>query len=318
MSDNTLHSSWSSSPGPHLISDLVSGKLTPGPIWQERTYRLKFLLRSLLFYRPTCRMLECLSQRADFEQLLSTQITLPSKTHRQYLCRELSARQRADAIISHYQFLDTLTHPRLVKALTSVEPVSLLTVTGKDESTFTLAASSAGKAEREGESTLWFFDSQGTLLASSTFCVTRNDAGWELIIGGLQGPRRGVPHEVIKTATRACFGLFPKRILLEFLGLLAERCAIHSLSGVGDKGHVFRALRYRFSKGRHFHASYDEFWASMEGQQLNPWRWQLPRVQPRKSLDSIASKKRAEYRRRFALLDDMAAQCYPLFNSRKQ
>ncbi len=25
---------------------------------------------------------------------------------------------------------------------------------------------------------------------------------------------------------------------------------------------MFRALRYRLSKGRHFHASYDEFWQS--------------------------------------------------------
>jgi uncharacterized protein VirK/YbjX len=40
----------------------------------------------------------------------------------------------------------------------------------------------------------------------------------------LQGPRRTVPHEVIKRATRACYGLFPKRLLLEFIWALAARC----------------------------------------------------------------------------------------------
>lgn len=88
---------------------------------------------------------------------------------------------------------------------------------------------------------------------------------WQLVIGGLQGPRRHVSHEVIKQATRACYGLFPKRLLLEFIWLLAARSHIAAIYGVSDNGHVFRALRYRLSKGRHFHASYDEFWQSIDG-----------------------------------------------------
>lgn len=89
------------------------------------------------------------------------------------------------------------------------------------------------------------------------------------------------------------------------------------MAGAGrDNGHVFRALRYRLSKGRHFHASYDEFWASIEGKPLDKYRWEMPLQQERKTLESIASKKRAEYRRRFALLDDMALQFQQLFPAR--
>ncbi|WP_049096531.1 DUF535 family protein, partial [Klebsiella michiganensis] len=111
-----------------------------------------------------------------------------------------------------------------------------------------------------------------------------------------------------KRATRACYGLFPKRLLMEFIWLMAARCNIHHIYGVSDSGHVFRALRYRLSKGRHFHASYNEFWHSIDGVADGAWRWRLPLQLERKTLESIASKKRAEYRRRFQLLDDMAAQ----------
>lgn len=52
-------------------------------------------------------MLESLSARADFNQLLAAQVTLPGKVHRQYLTRGLNASQRAQAIISHYQFVDS-------------------------------------------------------------------------------------------------------------------------------------------------------------------------------------------------------------------
>ncbi len=308
MTDNSLHSASVAERRPHLITDLVMGRLTPAPIWQKRNYRIKFLLRTALFYAPTRSMLESLSARADFNQLLAAQVTLPGKVHRQYLTRGLNASQRAQAIISHYQFVDSLGNSRLANAMTAAQEMPLLELTGKDGSRFTLSASSAGKAEREGETTLWLRDDDEVVLASTTFSVIRQQEQWQLTIGGLQGPRSTISHEVIKRATRACHGLFPKRLLLEFIWLMAARCNIHQIYAVSDNGHVFRALRYRLSKGRHFHASYDEFWQSIEGVPDGAWRWRLPLKLERKTLESIASKKRAEYRRRFQLLDDMAAR----------
>ncbi|MFK3705017.1 VirK/YbjX family protein [Klebsiella sp. NPDC088457] len=308
MTDNSLHSTYAVQPRTNLIADLVMGRLIPAPIWQTRHYRLKFLLRTALFYKPTRAMLDNLSARPDFKQLLAAQVTLPGKVHRQYLARGLSASQRAQAMISHYQFLDTLPGTRLAGAMTSARELKLLELRGKDDALFTLSASSAGKAEREGETTLWLRDGNQTLLASATFSVVCQQEQWQLIIGGLQGPRRNVSHEVIKLATRACYGLFPKRLLLEFIWALAARSNIQAIYGVSDNGHVFRALRYRLSKGRHFHASYDEFWQSVDGIAEGAWRWRLPLRLERKTLETIASKKRAEYRRRFQLLDDMIAQ----------
>ncbi len=222
MTDNSLHSSGVLAPRSHLIADLVMGRLTPAPIWRQKNYRFKFLLRTALFYNATRAMLEALSARDDFNQLLAAQATLPGKVHRQYLTRDLNAWQRAVAVINHYRYIDTLRGSRLAHAMTAVSEVPLLTLNGKEDRRFTLYASSAGKAEREGETTLWLRDSDHTLLASATFSVTRDHDAWQLVIGGLQGPRRHVSHEVIKQATRACYGLFPKRLLLEFIWQLAR------------------------------------------------------------------------------------------------
>ena len=313
MSDNTLHSAYPTEPRSHLIADLVRGTIIPAPIWRKLEYRLKFLLRSLIYYRATHHMLDSLGQRQDFMQLLNAQVTLPSKTHRQYLAMGMSSMQRAEAIVGHYQFVDALKSPQLASALTGTDPTELLSLEGKEGTKFTLSVSCAQKAEREGESTVWFCDVDDNVLASATFSIMRHGEDWALMVGGLQGPRRHVSHELIKNATRACYGLFPKRILVEFFGLLATHCGINRISGVSDNGHVFRALRYRFSKGRHFHASYDEFWASIDGVKHGTYLWDLPVQQERKSIESIASKKRSEYRRRFALLDEMEAQFSALF-----
>lgn len=315
MSNISLRTELNENNNRHIISDLVTGRLIPGPIWKKTDYRIKFLLRSLLFWSPTNRMLNNLSCRPEFDRLLSAQVTLPSKTHRQYLTRGLNAAQRADAIIAHYTWLDEQVPPVLADALSAAESCQIIEFTGKDDSRFCLYASCASKAEREGESTLWLRDAENILLASATFSVVSENGQRALVIGGLQGPRKSVNHDVIKVATRACHGVFPKKMLLEVLSQLAAQTGVTALYGVSDNGHVFRALRYRLSKGRHFHASYDEFWASIEGEKENTWRWRLPTQFTRKPLEAIASKKRAEYRRRFELLDDVAAKLNQLFLS---
>lgn len=288
-----------------VILALAKGDLTPGPLWQKRDYRLKFFLRTLLFWSSTTRMLETISRRDDFSTLLKAQPTLPVKTQRQYLTRGMTASERAEAILHHYAWIDALADNGLAHLFTSPSPLPLLQFATKEEASYTIYATSAVKAEREGETTLWLRAGDNTLLASLTFSVIRENDRSVLVIGGLQGPRRDVGRETIKNATRACYGLFPKRILLEAVFNLAKQSGISALYGVSDEGHVFRALRYRLSKGRHLHASYDEFWASLGGKPDNAFRWVLPFGMERKSLESIASKKRAEYRRRFQLLDEI-------------
>lgn len=288
-----------------VILALAKGDLTPGPLWQKRDYRLKFFLRTLLFWSSTTRMLEAISRRDDFSTLLKAQPTLPVKTQRQYLSRGLTAGERAEAILHHYAWIDALPDSGLAHLFTSPTPLPLLQFATKEDASYTIYATSAVKAEREGETTLWLRAGDNTLLASLTFCVLEKNGRGALMIGGLQGPRRDVGRETIKNATRACYGLFPKRILLEAVFNLAKQSGISTIYGVSDEGHVLRALRYRLSKGRHLHASYDEFWASLGGQQENAFLWALPSGMERKSLESIASKKRAEYRRRFQLLDEI-------------
>lgn len=305
MSNTILPAEVSYAHRSSVILALAKGDLTPGPLWQKRDYRLKFFLRTLLFWSSTTRMLETISRRDDFSTLLKAQPTLPVKTQRQYLTRGMTASERAEAILHHYAWIDALPDSGLAHLFTSPSPLPLLQFATKEEASYTIYATSAVKAEREGETTLWLRAGDNTLLASLTFSVIRENDRSVLVIGGLQGPRRDVGRETIKNATRACNGLFPKRILLEAVFNLAKQSGISALYGVSDEGHVFRALRYRLSKGRHLHASYDEFWASLGGKPDNAFRWVLPFGMERKSLESIASKKRAEYRRRFQLLDEI-------------
>ena len=306
MSVIISHAEPTPSSGLDLIKALTTGTLMPGGLWQKKSYRLKFALRSCLYLPATLRFMNAMAKNPRFEQLLSVQKTLPGKIHRHYLRLGLSAGERASAIIHHYDFIRERAAARLADALCATSPQPLFTLAAK-EKTVVISASSAHKAEREGESTLWLH-CDDVLLASLTFSVVRDATGYGIAIGGLQGPRRNVPHEAIRDATKACYGVFPKRLLMEVLWLMIQQHDMTHFEAVSNNGHVFRGLRYRFSKGRHFFASCDEFWESVIGERRGARYFTLPLTAARKPLEDVASKKRSEYRKRYELLDSLAAQ----------
>jgi len=116
-----------------------------------------------------------------------------------------------------------------------------------------------------------------------------------------------VPHEAIQSATKACHGLFPKRLLLEAACRLARHLGARQIIAVSNSTHIYRSWRYQKKKKDKLHADYDSFWQSMKGEPLADGYFRMPDEVARKPLEAVASKKRAEYRRRYLLLDDMAA-----------
>lgn len=289
-----------------LFIPLVSGKLRPNKLWNSQQFRLKFALRSAVFPLTTFNYLHQLAKLSFLPQLLNSQGLLPAKPHRPYLRAGFSVAQRAQAILDHYQLMDRLANNQLRQLLLSPSGNLLARFTGKNEEQFALYCCS-GHYDREGEITM-LLNYQDMTLASLSFSIIQEQQQRTLLIGGLQGPRKHISSDVIRDATKAAHGVFPKRLLMEAVFILAAQCGVQAITAVGDTTHVFRSLRYRHSKGDKFFASYSEFWLSLGGEMRGDELFTLPLSMARKDLEEIASKKRAEYRRRYALLDTLAQQ----------
>ncbi|MFB4361854.1 VirK/YbjX family protein [Pantoea sp. BS_8] len=289
-----------------LFFQLLSGKYVPNKIWRSRRFRLKFALRTLIAPVTTLRYLQQLSALPKITQLMHVQGLLPAKLHRPYLRAGMSVAQRAQAILDHYNLMNNLANLSLRQILQSGEETVLARLVGKNDEDFVIACRS-GFYDREGEVTL-VLRYQGEGIASLSFTILNEDNERTLVIGGLQGPRKTISNEVIRDATKAAHGLFPKRLLMEVVFILSQQCDVKKIAAVGDETHVFRSLRYRHSKSDKFCASYSEFWLTLNGQARADGMFALPLMLPRKTLEEIASKKRAEYRRRYTLLDTLAEQ----------
>ena len=294
--------------GWQLFKNLAFGEIAPGLAWEKPAYRRKFMLRSLATPLITARLLSDLAKHPYLMQMLQVQPGLPCRLHRPWLTVNMDRQRVLESLSWHYQMMCRQLPATLTKGYLSKQGVTLLTLTGKDEQQFTVRLCADAFMDKEGEATLVFCDSQNTALAEMTFTLCQFEGKSTLFIGGLQGAKAHVPHELIQGATKACHGLFPKRLLVEAAMTLGAAFPVEQIVAVSNDTHIYRSWRYRKKKEGKLLADYDSFWLSIGGEKQDNGNFMLPLVMPRKPMEEIASKKRSEYRRRYALLDSLIQQ----------
>lgn len=286
-----------------LLGQLASGQFSQRDCLDERKNRIKLALRSLLTLPGSYRWLRFLSSQPLLLDYLRLAPRLAQKLHRPYLYRGLGNAAKADMLQQHYERMLHLPAP-LRSLLLSLDNLTLATVSGKDETSFSWVLGHNHTFDKEGELSLQLLDNRHIALATLTFTLCQYQGQPVALIGGLQGPRKEFGHECIRSATKACHGLFPKRLVLEALTVFARDMGCRQVLAVCKDSHIYSSWRYR----RDFQADYDSFWLDIGAEKINTEYFRIPFPIPRKPMEDIASKKRSEYHRRYALLDEMAAQ----------
>ena len=272
--------------------------------WEMRNFRYRFFLRTLFVWPvATFHYLRALCELEDLERLLEANPVLPAKLHRPYLHRNNTVRQRAQAVLEHYQFVRTQPEP--VRCyLQGYRETPLVSAEGRGGEQISVTCTPCG-FDREGELMLVLY-CDGTPVIRISFSFIRWRGKFTLFIGGLQGPRED-GTDIIRHATRACHGLFPRRVLCEAVAALAEVCRLDTITAVSEEQHVLRHDRYAARKEGRFVARYSECWIPSGGVHDGNGFYRLPVPLPRKGAEDIPARKRAEYRRRNALLDSIGS-----------
>ena len=296
-----------------LFFSLFSGQWRPGEFWNKRSFRRKFMLRSLLMPRLSREWMNELSQWSDLDTLITRQAALPVRLHRPYLAVNFSRHQVLDALRYHYTLLSEAMSSEELTTYLNTQALTLAQIEGKNGDTFTLELTMQINLDKEGDSTILMRNADGDVLAEMTFTLLDYQNQRTLFIGGLQGGKRDLPHEAIQNATKSCHGLFPKRLVMEAVCRFAERLHVDQILAVSNDVHIFRGERYQ-DKNKKILSDYDTFWEAVGGERDNEGYFHIPVAIARKDIAEIASKKRAEYRRRYELMDAIQSQMSGLFH----
>ena len=275
------------------------------PGWDWRLKRWKFIARAWLTPRLTCRWLAFL-ERPGLGPLVTARPRLFAKLQRPYLFRSLRPAQRLEVLEAHYEF--TLTHlsGAALAAICAPAGLTVCTLEFPDTGPVSLRLLYTDKYEMEGELTLGIYAQEpARLVTAASFSILRTPGGtWEIFIGGLQANNKADQRDLIRDVTKEMFGLRPKAFALWSIQTLAAAWNLPAIRAVGDDQHVYR----HFQKRKELAASYDEFWGESEGTGDGHGFFVLPpRFIPR-PVGELKPNKRSLYKRRYLLLDSLAAQ----------
>ncbi|WP_270502038.1 VirK/YbjX family protein [Kluyvera ascorbata] len=314
LSDNSLTPTRSfTSLG--LFFSLLSGQWRPGEHWHQRSFRRKFMLRSLLMPRLSRDLMRELSQWPNLSAVMARQPRLPVRLHRPYLAMNFDRSLVSSALRYHYKLLSDSMSSEEFEAYLNSKHFPLANIEGKNGEVFSLVLTMEVNLDKEGDSTILMHNSNGDTLAEMTFTILNYKGKRTLFIGGLQGGIRSLPHAAIQEATKACHGLFPKRLVMEAVCRFAGRLQVEQILAVSNAVHIFRAERYH-DKNKNILSDYNTFWEAIGGECDQTGYFHISGTIARKDIADIASKKRAEYRRRYELMDTIDSQMSTLFSQR--
>ena len=156
---------------------------------------------------------------------------------------------------------------------------------------------------KEGLAAVMLNLSDDTPVYQILFWIAKARDDWAMWIGAMQGPNVDDARELIKKITKKCHAYRTKNLILYAAQAVARSLGLKKIFAVTNEGYY---ANNHLRRDRKLKTSFSDFWIEAGGTPTDDARfYELPLVETRKTAEEIPTHKRAQYRRRFALLDEL-------------
>lgn len=261
----------------------------------------KWTLRSWFSPRLTQRWMSFWNSTPWLTKVAISEPSVLKKIYRPYMTNLLSVEDRFNVLTSHYTMIDLHGLNDIVLRAANLF-VQLSQFSGKSGTEYQIRLVVDNQMEREGELVLQLLSNE-TLLFSVAFTFFNHTGPSTVAIGCLQGGRAVDSLEKIRFATRDMFGLRPKTLMVRLVQQIGHQMECSDLLLVGNQN---RTVRNQLRKGIVF-ADYDATWEELGALRRNDGDFKLKcSVLTEPDFQLLASSKRSEAKKRFALLSTIA------------
>lgn len=296
------------------MKEATSTSATLAHIWHQcakvrRTSPLKTLAARLrLMGRAFSKMGELKrwhGAHADplFADMMARHALMPAEPERPYLNAGWTVQARMQALSTHYRSTQAFAHlfgfprdgSRRIATLDEIQPGLVL------------ALEKPVWFVNESEASLSLF-SGDTRLYSLGFTLGQRGQEKIAYVSVLQGVNSDSARETYKELTHAAHGVRPRDLLFATFRMFCTSLGVTRILGVTDS-HNARRSAY-FAGGEMVHFSLDEVWTEFGGTPTDEGFSDMSAEVAYRSVEDIPSRKRAQYRRRYELLDLIAARIH--------
>ena len=218
-----------------------------------------------------------------------------------YIHSAWQVRQRLNAVDQHYRLLGGRATIIAHAIGSELELASL----GDHFDGLRIVIDKAEWFVREGEVVLNLFVVDQRLL-SVAFTLGMEAGRRVAYVGAIQGSNAPGTLDVFRNVTHALYGMRPRDLLMTALKLLCMEIAVEGMLAVSDAARVHYSSYFGGGRKDKLLLKYDEVWVEHGGARLESGFFEIPLRMSHREPRDVPTRKRAAYRRRYAMLDKLA------------
>ena len=212
--------------------------------------------------------------------------------------------ERARIVEQHMDFLVRHLQPDAIRALYSAKELPLWETEHEGEALRLVLSYEPGQ-RKEGILSVMLRLGEHPLYQIIFWISKDAEKKWSMWIGAMQGPNMENSKDIIKKVTKQCHAYRTKNLILY---------AAQSVARAFGLQHIYAVTNYGYYANNHVRidrklkTSFSDFWQEAGGWATDDPRFDgLPLTEHRKTMEEVPTRKRAVYRKRFALLDEIDA-----------
>lgn len=262
--------------------------------------RVRFFKHAFMHYQVLYSFVRKIRE-LNYSSLFDHKIPVLGAVEWPYIHKDWSVDKRFAVIQQHYEIIENLPeilnvadgHPKVLLNLHEYSPNTAIVL---DKAQWFV---------REGEIVLNLFKEDARVMTIA-FTLARENGELLIYVGAIQGLQADEHSlEKFKVLTKDLEGVRPRDFLIEVLRTIAQSIGVTKILGICDR---FRHHRHAYFADYHentLKTNYDEIWVEQGGETYSEDFYLIPLNKARKSLTEVSSNKRAMYRRRYQLFDEI-------------
>lgn len=273
--------------------------------WRE-VHRLIIFICRAYFQYPAMKKLHDFFMQDDLRREILGYSKFPiEQATRSFFYNGSTLSQRVALIEYHFSYLQKIIKEEELKNIYRNKEIYLWKSTDENVDWYTVLMYHPGQ-RKEGLMALEM-RFEGYSLYQMMFWIdqdkNKEPALW---IGAMQGPNMEHAKDFVKEATKRAYRYRTKNLILYMTMALARALHVKHIYAVSNDGYY--AMNH-LRRDRKLKTDFGAFWEEVSGHVTDDSRfYELPLVEPRKTMDEVPTRKRAVYRKRFAFQDNVDAQ----------
>lgn len=272
--------------------------------WREAHRCLVFIIRCLLHPCRMQRLEEFFNSTPLLQRIADEYAFVYEQPTRAFFYNKSTFEERINIIKNHMSFMAVrFNEPDFIGLYKGDNKILWKSKDDNDDTVLTLRLLFHPGQRKEGILSLVLDCKQGTLYQMMFWINKNQNDEWSLWIGAMQGPNMDNAKDVIKKITKRCHSYRTKNLILHATQEFAKALNLKHIYAVTNYGYY---ANNHVRRDRKLKTSFSDFWLEAGGTPCDDKRFfELPLTEYRKSMDEVPTRKRANYRRRYELLDDI-------------